>query len=139
MCIFLVQIMGELWGLNWVVAALHNIFPLICGRCQCISSPPKIIFQQVLQHKLMIFSKKGKRKKNCLEISNKKSCMKDEWLIIIFPEMQGYALLCVGFPSSDLEVETQDEDEVQKSTIHFHEILRFAWEPVWMLKQIEIH
>ncbi|GMN30657.1 hypothetical protein TIFTF001_002902 [Ficus carica] len=23
----------------------------------------------------------------------------------------GYALLCVGFPSSDLEVETQDEDE----------------------------
>ncbi|XP_004509024.1 ferredoxin C 2, chloroplastic [Cicer arietinum] len=25
---------------------------------------------------------------------------------------QGYALLCVGFPSSDLEVETQDEDEV---------------------------
>ncbi|PON57061.1 Phenol hydroxylase reductase [Parasponia andersonii] len=28
----------------------------------------------------------------------------------IVPE--GYALLCVGFPSSDLEVETQDEDEV---------------------------
>jgi len=26
--------------------------------------------------------------------------------------MQGYALLCVGFPTSDLEVETQDEDEV---------------------------
>ncbi|RZC56158.1 hypothetical protein C5167_015029 [Papaver somniferum] len=25
---------------------------------------------------------------------------------------QGYALLCVGFPSSDIEVETQDEDEV---------------------------
>ncbi|KAE8661874.1 hypothetical protein F3Y22_tig00113722pilonHSYRG00221 [Hibiscus syriacus] len=24
----------------------------------------------------------------------------------------GYALLCVGFPSSDVEVETQDEDEV---------------------------
>ncbi|MQM20353.1 hypothetical protein Taro_053368 [Colocasia esculenta] len=32
----------------------------------------------------------------------------------ISPELksQGYALLCVGFPSSDLEVETQDEDEV---------------------------
>lgn len=29
-----------------------------------------------------------------------------------FLEIQGYALLCVGFPSSDLEVETQDEDEV---------------------------
>ncbi|KAL3499869.1 hypothetical protein ACH5RR_038962 [Cinchona calisaya] len=25
---------------------------------------------------------------------------------------KGYALLCVGFPSSDLDVETQDEDEV---------------------------
>ncbi|HIK46223.1 MAG TPA: 2Fe-2S iron-sulfur cluster binding domain-containing protein [Leptolyngbyaceae cyanobacterium M65_K2018_010] len=25
---------------------------------------------------------------------------------------QGYALLCVSFPRSDLEVETQDEDEV---------------------------
>ncbi|KAF7828558.1 ferredoxin isoform X1 [Senna tora] len=25
---------------------------------------------------------------------------------------QGYALLCVGFPTSDIEVETQDEDEV---------------------------
>lgn len=31
---------------------------------------------------------------------------------ISFLEIQGYALLCVGFPSSDLEVETQDEDEV---------------------------
>nr|ABK22496.1 unknown [Picea sitchensis] len=32
----------------------------------------------------------------------------------ISPELKskGYALLCVGFPSSDLEVETQDEDEV---------------------------
>jgi hypothetical protein len=31
--------------------------------------------------------------------------------IVWFP-FQGYALLCVGFPSSDVEVETQDEDEV---------------------------
>ncbi|KAM1475844.1 hypothetical protein ACFXTO_037894 [Malus domestica] len=31
---------------------------------------------------------------------------------VILSEMQGYALLCVGYPSSDLEVETQDEDEV---------------------------
>jgi hypothetical protein len=31
----------------------------------------------------------------------------------VFSVMQGYALLCVGFPSSDLEVETQDEDEVR--------------------------
>lgn len=27
---------------------------------------------------------------------------------------QGYALLCVSYPRSDLEVETQDEDEVYK-------------------------
>lgn len=31
---------------------------------------------------------------------------------------QGYALLCVGFPSTDLEVETQDEDEVMFNTIN---------------------
>lgn len=30
--------------------------------------------------------------------------------IVWFP-FQGYALLCVGFPSGDVEVETQDEDE----------------------------
>lgn len=33
--------------------------------------------------------------------------------MFVFSAMQGYALLCVGFPSSDLEVETQDEDEVR--------------------------
>jgi ferredoxin len=27
-------------------------------------------------------------------------------------QRQGYALLCVSYPRSDLEVETQDEDEV---------------------------
>jgi hypothetical protein len=32
--------------------------------------------------------------------------------MILTCNLQGYALLCVGFPSSDLEVETQDEDEV---------------------------
>ena len=31
-------------------------------------------------------------------------------LLSWFP-FQGYALLCVGFPSGDVEVETQDEDE----------------------------
>lgn len=30
--------------------------------------------------------------------------------------VQGYALLCVGFPTSDVEVETQDEDEVMRKT-----------------------
>ena len=27
--------------------------------------------------------------------------------------MQGYALMCVGYPLTDVEVETQDEDEVR--------------------------
>ena len=31
----------------------------------------------------------------------------------ILSRLQGYALLCVGFPCSDVEVETQDEDEVR--------------------------
>lgn len=35
--------------------------------------------------------------------------------------MQGYALLCVGFPTSDLEVETQDEDEVTYYKIYSSE------------------
>lgn len=34
----------------------------------------------------------------------------------IFIAIQGYALLCVGFPTSDVEVETQDEDEVMSKT-----------------------
>ncbi|XP_038724994.1 ferredoxin C 2, chloroplastic-like isoform X1 [Tripterygium wilfordii] len=38
---------------------------------------------------------------------------------------KGYALLCVGFPSSNLEVETQDEDEVN---IHiFKTFLAVYW------------
>ena len=36
----------------------------------------------------------------------------DKEVNFISSAMQGYALLCVGFPSSDIEVETQDEDEV---------------------------
>jgi len=31
---------------------------------------------------------------------------------IVWFSFQGYALLCVGFPSGDVKVETQDEDEV---------------------------
>ncbi|TKY55562.1 Ferredoxin-2 protein [Spatholobus suberectus] len=38
--------------------------------------------------------------------------LKEKALCEIFIAFQGYALLCVGFPTSDVEVETQDEDEV---------------------------
>lgn len=34
--------------------------------------------------------------------------------------IQGYALLCVGYPSSDVEVETQDEDEVKYKILANH-------------------
>lgn len=34
-----------------------------------------------------------------------------------FP-LQGYALLCVGFPAGDVEVETQDEDEASAQSNH---------------------
>lgn len=36
---------------------------------------------------------------------------------------QGYALLCVGFPSSDVEVETQDEDEASTANQLSHQEL----------------
>ena len=41
------------------------------------------------------------------------------WMFV-FRKVQGYALLCVGFPSSDLEVETQDEDEVMYKVTIIH-------------------
>lgn len=43
-----------------------------------------------------------------------KKCVR---FVFVSSVMQGYALLCVGFPSSDLEVETQDEDEVRQIVI----------------------
>jgi hypothetical protein len=35
---------------------------------------------------------------------------------------QGYGLLCVGFPLSDIEVETQDEDEVISTPIQTSQV-----------------
>lgn len=46
--------------------------------------------------------------------------------------MQGYALLCVGFPSSDIEVETQDEDEVM-SIVHFQKT--YSMSELWTSKR----
>jgi hypothetical protein len=40
------------------------------------------------------------------------SCFSVGHVYEIIISFQGYALLCVGFPTSDVEVETQDEDEV---------------------------
>ncbi|RLN15887.1 ferredoxin-1 [Panicum miliaceum] len=47
---------------------------------------------------------------------------------------QGYALLCVGFPSGDVEVETQDEDEASTKYIGSNsgDILH---EGLWLLEQ----
>jgi hypothetical protein len=44
----------------------------------------------------------------------------------VWVHFQGYALLCVGYPSSDVEVETQDEDEVSTSANLSSEDLRLV-------------
>lgn len=58
-------------------------------------------------HNLMIFPDNGETWRLVL-----RSCVWEMPELLYSVWMQGYALLCVGYPSSDLEVETQDEDEV---------------------------
>ena len=60
--------------------------PFLCRNGACTSCAVKIISGDLAQPEAMGLSPK----------------LKD----------QGYALLCVSYPCSDLEVETQDEDEV---------------------------
>jgi ferredoxin len=60
--------------------------PFLCRNGACTSCAVKIISGKLSQPEAMGLSPK----------------LKD----------QGYALLCVSYPRSDLEVETQDEDEV---------------------------
>lgn len=49
--------------------------------------------------------------------------------------MQGYALLCVGFPSSDIEVETQDEDEVMSIVHCLHFQKTYSMSELWASKR----
>jgi ferredoxin len=60
--------------------------PFLCRNGACTSCAVKIISGKLAQPEAMGLSPKLKEK--------------------------GYALLCVSYPCSDLEVETQDEDEV---------------------------
>ena len=60
--------------------------PFLCRNGACTSCAVKVISGELFQPEAMGLSPK----------------LKD----------QGYALLCVSYPRSDLEVETQDEDEV---------------------------
>lgn len=60
--------------------------PFLCRNGACTSCAVKIISGKLNQPEAMGLSPKLKK--------------------------QGYALLCVSYPDSDLEVETQDEDEV---------------------------
>ncbi len=60
--------------------------PFLCRNGACTSCAVKIISGELAQPEAMGLSPKLKAK--------------------------GYALLCVSYPRSDLEVETQDEDEV---------------------------
>ncbi|HHP7231211.1 MAG TPA: 2Fe-2S iron-sulfur cluster-binding protein [Xenococcaceae cyanobacterium] len=63
-----------------------TFLPFSCRNGACTTCAVKIISGQVAQPEAMGLSPKLKE--------------------------QGYALLCVSYPRSDLEVETQDEDEV---------------------------
>lgn len=60
--------------------------PFLCRNGACTSCAAKVISGELEQPEAMGLSPKLKE--------------------------QGYALLCVSYPRSDLEVETQDEDEV---------------------------
>lgn len=60
--------------------------PFLCRNGACTSCAVKVISGELEQPEAMGLSPKLKEK--------------------------GYALLCVSYPRSDLEVETQDEDEV---------------------------
>jgi ferredoxin len=60
--------------------------PFLCRNGACTSCAVKVIAGELAQPEAMGLSPKLKDK--------------------------GYALLCVSYPRSDLEVETQDEDEV---------------------------
>lgn len=60
--------------------------PFLCRNGACTSCAVKIISGELAQPEAMGLSPKLKE--------------------------QGYALLCVSYPRSDLEVETQEEDEV---------------------------
>ena len=60
--------------------------PFLCRNGACTSCAVKVISGELVQPEAMGLSPR----------------LKD----------QGYALLCVSYPRSDLEVETQDEDEV---------------------------
>ncbi|MGL5940801.1 MAG: 2Fe-2S iron-sulfur cluster-binding protein [Waterburya sp.] len=60
--------------------------PFLCRNGACTSCAVKIISGELYQPEAMGLSPKLKE--------------------------QGYALLCVSYPRSDLEVETQEEDEV---------------------------
>ncbi|MDJ0536962.1 MAG: 2Fe-2S iron-sulfur cluster-binding protein [Xenococcaceae cyanobacterium MO_207.B15] len=62
------------------------ILPFSCRNGACTTCAVKIISGEIYQPEAMGLSPKLKE--------------------------QGYALLCVSYPRSDLEVETQDEDEV---------------------------
>ncbi|MDJ0679819.1 MAG: 2Fe-2S iron-sulfur cluster-binding protein [Xenococcaceae cyanobacterium MO_167.B52] len=64
----------------------HTSLPFSCRNGACTTCAVKIISGAIYQPEAMGLSPKLKE--------------------------QGYALLCVSYPRSDLEVETQDEDEV---------------------------
>ncbi|KAJ0110839.1 hypothetical protein Patl1_03475 [Pistacia atlantica] len=97
-------------------AEAQNIYlPFACRHGCCTSCAVRIKSGQISQPEALGISAELKSKA-CFGISHflfwHCLCVNKGSADMIFIVMQGYALLCVGFPSSDVEVETQDEDEV---------------------------
>ncbi|KAL6279695.1 hypothetical protein ACE6H2_016576 [Prunus campanulata] len=96
--------------------------PFACRHGCCTSCAVRVKSGQLRQPEALGISAELKSKACVLRLFMKLISMhKVSWFCTLysanlfsdrFIHEVGYALLCVGYPSSDLEVETQDEDEV---------------------------
>ena len=83
--VYTVQVPEDHYILQSVEQQGHKL-PFSCRNGACTTCAVRVLNGEVFQPEAMGISPKLKQ--------------------------QGYALLCVSYPRSDLEVETQDEDEV---------------------------
>ena len=83
--VYTVQVPEDRYILQNVEQQGHKL-PFSCRNGACTTCAVRVLNGEVFQPEAMGISPKLKQ--------------------------QGYALLCVSYPRSDLEVETQDEDEV---------------------------
>ncbi|KAJ0051577.1 hypothetical protein Pint_03411 [Pistacia integerrima] len=104
-------------------AEAQNIYlPFACRHGCCTSCAVRIKSGQISQPEALGISAELKSKAcfvtlsiNVLQNTAESGCFiqfRRQLHYFTLRQCLGYALLCVGFPSSDVEVETQDEDEV---------------------------